>query len=145
MHGTNGSSDDPLFTIQAPTWLWENVRLHFDRWYMANKPGKYGIKIWAARDALSAYAWNIKVYTGKPTGEDNRKKKTELLYEANKTPKRSFFQILRGWDFLFYFSFFFVFLIGVPDTYSWVIIFVTRTKDISKFEVNRRVIQYVCD
>ncbi|XP_034048225.1 piggyBac transposable element-derived protein 1-like [Thalassophryne amazonica] len=31
-------------------------------------PAKYGIKIWAACDATSSYAWNLQVYTGKPDG-----------------------------------------------------------------------------
>lgn len=34
--------------------------------YIPSKPGKYGIKIWAACDAKSSYAWNMQVYTGKP-------------------------------------------------------------------------------
>ncbi len=33
--------------------------------YMPSKPGKYGIKIWAACDARSSYAWNMQIYTGK--------------------------------------------------------------------------------
>ncbi|KAJ8384204.1 hypothetical protein AAFF_G00207520 [Aldrovandia affinis] len=35
------------------------------RQYMPSKPGKYGIKIWAACDARSSYAWNMQIYTGK--------------------------------------------------------------------------------
>nr|XP_046255654.1 piggyBac transposable element-derived protein 4-like [Scatophagus argus] len=38
------------------------------RQYLPNKPGKYGIKIWAACDAKSSYAWNMQVYTGKLPG-----------------------------------------------------------------------------
>lgn len=38
------------------------------RQYMPSKPAKYGIKIWAACDAKSSYAWNLQVYTGKPPG-----------------------------------------------------------------------------
>ncbi|CAM4569943.1 unnamed protein product [Leuciscus chuanchicus] len=34
--------------------------------YMPSKPAKYGIKIWAACDARTSYAWNMQVYTGKP-------------------------------------------------------------------------------
>ncbi|CAK6968790.1 piggyBac transposable element-derived protein 4-like%2C partial [Scomber scombrus] len=34
--------------------------------YIPSKPGKYGIKIWAACDARRSYAWNMQVYTGKP-------------------------------------------------------------------------------
>ena len=33
--------------------------------YMPSKPSKYGIKIWAACDARTSYAWNMQVYTGK--------------------------------------------------------------------------------
>ncbi|KAK7120985.1 hypothetical protein R3I94_020837 [Phoxinus phoxinus] len=33
--------------------------------YMPSKPSKYGIKIWAACDSSSSYAWNMQVYTGK--------------------------------------------------------------------------------
>ncbi|XP_016384135.1 uncharacterized protein LOC107720816 [Sinocyclocheilus rhinocerous] len=33
--------------------------------YIQSKPGKYGIKIWAACDARSSYAWNLQIYTGK--------------------------------------------------------------------------------
>ncbi|XP_024151020.1 piggyBac transposable element-derived protein 4-like [Oryzias melastigma] len=35
--------------------------------YIPSKPGKYGIKIWAACDAKSSYAWNMQVYMGKPS------------------------------------------------------------------------------
>ncbi|KAL6489250.1 hypothetical protein MHYP_G00029910 [Metynnis hypsauchen] len=37
------------------------------RQYMPSKPGKYGIKIWAACDAKTSYAWNLQIYTGKST------------------------------------------------------------------------------
>ncbi|XP_044063746.1 piggyBac transposable element-derived protein 4-like [Siniperca chuatsi] len=30
-------------------------------------PSKYGIKLWVACDARSSYAWNMQVYTGKPS------------------------------------------------------------------------------
>ena len=43
------------------------------RQYMPNKPGKYGIKIWAACDAKSSYAWNMQVYTGKQPGGASEK------------------------------------------------------------------------
>ncbi|XP_056117511.1 piggyBac transposable element-derived protein 4-like isoform X1 [Rhinichthys klamathensis goyatoka] len=33
--------------------------------YMPSKPSKYGIKIWAACDSSSSYAWNMQIYTGK--------------------------------------------------------------------------------
>ncbi|XP_042609958.1 piggyBac transposable element-derived protein 4-like, partial [Cyprinus carpio] len=36
--------------------------------YMPSKPAKYGLKIWAACDARTSYAWNMQVYTGKPRG-----------------------------------------------------------------------------
>ena len=35
------------------------------RQYIPSKPGKYGIKIWAACDAKTSYAWNLQIYTGK--------------------------------------------------------------------------------
>ncbi|KAM4552412.1 piggyBac transposable element-derived protein 4-like [Odontesthes bonariensis] len=34
--------------------------------YIPSKPGKCGIKIWAACDARSSYAWNMQVYMGEP-------------------------------------------------------------------------------
>jgi hypothetical protein len=33
--------------------------------YMPKKPIRFGIKIWAAIDALSKYLWNFEVYCGK--------------------------------------------------------------------------------
>ncbi|XP_039471868.1 piggyBac transposable element-derived protein 4-like [Oreochromis aureus] len=36
------------------------------RQYMPKKPAKYGIKIWAACDVKTSYAWRLQVYTGKP-------------------------------------------------------------------------------
>lgn len=48
--------------------------------YMPSKPGKYGIKIWAACDARSSYAWNMQVYTGKPIdGRPEKKTKACVL------------------------------------------------------------------
>lgn len=41
--------------------------------YIPSKSGKYGIKIWAACDARSSYAWNMQVYTGKPAGAQSEK------------------------------------------------------------------------
>ncbi|KAL3999245.1 serine carboxypeptidase 1 [Sarotherodon galilaeus] len=35
------------------------------RQYMPKKTAKYGIKIWAACDAKTSYAWRLQVYTGK--------------------------------------------------------------------------------
>ena len=35
--------------------------------YIPNKPGKYGMKIWALCDASNAYLYNAKVYLGKET------------------------------------------------------------------------------
>lgn len=37
------------------------------RQYMPNKPGKYGLKIWAACDAKNSFAWNMQIYTRKYT------------------------------------------------------------------------------
>ncbi|KAL1279369.1 hypothetical protein QQF64_026042 [Cirrhinus molitorella] len=38
------------------------------RQFMPKKPARYGIKIWAACDAKSSYAYNMQIYTGKPPG-----------------------------------------------------------------------------
>ncbi|XP_033960769.1 piggyBac transposable element-derived protein 4-like [Pseudochaenichthys georgianus] len=38
------------------------------RQYIPSKPARYGIKIWTACDAVSSYAWNMQMYTGKPEG-----------------------------------------------------------------------------
>ncbi|XP_031594040.1 piggyBac transposable element-derived protein 4-like [Oreochromis aureus] len=38
------------------------------RQYMPKKPAKYGIKIWAACDTKTSYAWRLQVYTGKAAG-----------------------------------------------------------------------------
>lgn len=49
--------------------------------YMPNKPGKYGIKIWAACDARNSYAWNMQIYTGKAASgipEKNQGKRVVL-------------------------------------------------------------------
>ncbi|KAL4008155.1 hypothetical protein ACER0C_002007 [Sarotherodon galilaeus] len=35
--------------------------------YLPSNPGKCGIKVWVACDARSSYAWNMQVYTGKPS------------------------------------------------------------------------------
>lgn len=43
--------------------------------YIPSKPGKYGIKIWAACDSKSSYAWNMQIYTGKPA--DGRPEKNQ--------------------------------------------------------------------
>ena len=49
--------------------------------YIPSKPGKYGIKIWAACDARSSYAWNMQVYTGKPvTGRPKKNKACVLCW-----------------------------------------------------------------
>src|SRR4029434_2367522 len=42
--------------------------------YIPSKPAKYGVKIWAASDATSSYAWNLQVYKGKPDGGRPEKK-----------------------------------------------------------------------
>ncbi|GLD62735.1 piggyBac transposable element-derived protein 4-like protein [Lates japonicus] len=51
------------------------------RQYMPSKPGKYGIKIWAACDAKNSYAWNMQIYTGKSASgvpEKNQGKRVVL-------------------------------------------------------------------
>lgn len=37
--------------------------------YIPKKPAKYGIKIWAAFDAKTSYAWRLQVCTGRAAGE----------------------------------------------------------------------------
>ncbi|KAI4886808.1 hypothetical protein NFI96_022436 [Prochilodus magdalenae] len=44
------------------------------RKYMPSKPGKNGIKIWAACDAKTSYAWNLQIYTGKSASSIPEKK-----------------------------------------------------------------------
>ncbi|KAE8296805.1 hypothetical protein D5F01_LYC05571 [Larimichthys crocea] len=51
------------------------------RQYIPSKPGKYGIKIWAACDAKNSYAWNLQIYTGKAASgipEKNQGKRVVL-------------------------------------------------------------------
>ncbi|XP_040574628.1 piggyBac transposable element-derived protein 4-like [Lepeophtheirus salmonis] len=40
------------------------------RQYIPSKPAKYRIKVWAACDAVSSYAWNMQIYTGKLSGDN---------------------------------------------------------------------------
>ncbi|XP_047460931.1 piggyBac transposable element-derived protein 4-like [Mugil cephalus] len=50
--------------------------------YMPSKPGKYGIKIWAACDARSSYAWNMQVYMGKHnTGKAEKKQGMRVVLD----------------------------------------------------------------
>nr|XP_023659147.1 piggyBac transposable element-derived protein 4-like [Paramormyrops kingsleyae] len=37
--------------------------------YMPRKPGKYGLKLWVASDSATSYAYNVQIYTGKPSTE----------------------------------------------------------------------------
>ncbi|KRZ08871.1 PiggyBac transposable element-derived protein 4 [Trichinella zimbabwensis] len=37
------------------------------RQYMPKKPAKYGIKFWVTCCSKSSYAWNMQIYTGKPS------------------------------------------------------------------------------
>ncbi|XP_051783376.1 piggyBac transposable element-derived protein 4-like, partial [Erpetoichthys calabaricus] len=51
------------------------------RQYIPSKPGKYGIKIRAACDARTSYAWNLQIYTGKAASgipEKNQGKRVVL-------------------------------------------------------------------
>lgn len=43
------------------------------RQYMPSKPAKYGIKIWAACDSETSYAWQMQVYTGKSVSGNQEK------------------------------------------------------------------------
>ncbi|XP_071390069.1 piggyBac transposable element-derived protein 4-like [Centroberyx affinis] len=63
----------PLFYNPGPNVTIDEQLMPFRgrcpfRQYIPSKPAKYGIKIWAACDATSSYAWNLEVYTGKPDG-----------------------------------------------------------------------------
>ncbi|XP_029900733.1 piggyBac transposable element-derived protein 4-like [Myripristis murdjan] len=49
------------------------------RQYMPSKPGKYGIKIWAACDARTSYAWNLQIYTGKDASGIPEKKQGKRI------------------------------------------------------------------
>ena len=50
--------------------------------YIPSKPGKYGIKIWAACDARSSYAWNMQVYSVKPvTGRPEKKQGMRVVLD----------------------------------------------------------------
>ncbi|TWW67475.1 UDP-glucuronosyltransferase 1-6 [Takifugu flavidus] len=46
----------------------QNKPVSMEQGPLPSKPAKNGIKIWAACDATSSYAWNLQVYTGKPDG-----------------------------------------------------------------------------
>ncbi|KAL3969261.1 leucine-rich repeat-containing G protein-coupled receptor 6 [Sarotherodon galilaeus] len=63
----------PLFYNPGPNVTIDEQLMPFRgrcpfRQYIPSKPAKYGIKIWAACDTTSSYAWNLQVYTGKPDG-----------------------------------------------------------------------------
>ncbi|KAM4016931.1 LOW QUALITY PROTEIN: piggyBac transposable element-derived protein 4-like [Anomaloglossus baeobatrachus] len=51
------------------------------RQYMPSKPGKYGIKIWAACDAKTSYAWNLQIYTGKSASGIRKKQGTRVVLD----------------------------------------------------------------
>lgn len=55
--GPNVTIDEQLMPFRGRCPFWQ---------YIPSKPAKYGIKIWAACDTTSSYAWNLQVYTGKP-------------------------------------------------------------------------------
>ncbi|XP_037550296.1 piggyBac transposable element-derived protein 4-like [Nematolebias whitei] len=54
--GQEVTVDERLLPFRGKCPFWQ---------YMPSKPGKYGIKIWAACDAKTSYAWNLQIYTGK--------------------------------------------------------------------------------
>ncbi|KAL1232359.1 PiggyBac transposable element-derived protein [Trichinella spiralis] len=41
--------------------------------YMPKKPAKYGNKFWVACCSKSSYAWNMQIYTGKPSSGTREK------------------------------------------------------------------------
>ncbi|KAL3983487.1 M-phase phosphoprotein 8 [Sarotherodon galilaeus] len=52
------------------------------RVYIPSKPGKFGIKIWVACYARSSYAWNMQVYTGKPsTGREEENQAMHVVLD----------------------------------------------------------------
>src|SRR4029434_991827 len=54
------------------------------RHYIPSKLAKYGIKIWAACDATSSYAWNLEVYIRKPDEDALRKKSKNRPVNSSK-------------------------------------------------------------
>ena len=46
-------------------------RLGFKQ-FMKDKPVKSGIKLWVCADAVTAYCYNLEVYTGKHRGQINK-------------------------------------------------------------------------
>ena len=48
--------------------------------YIPSKPGKYGVKVWAACDAKNGYVCNAQIYSGKsgPTPEVNQGQRVVL-------------------------------------------------------------------
>ncbi|KAM4031867.1 LOW QUALITY PROTEIN: piggyBac transposable element-derived protein 4-like [Anomaloglossus baeobatrachus] len=47
--------------------------------YMPSKPGKYGIKLWAACDEKTSYAWNLQIYIGKSASGIPEKKQGKCV------------------------------------------------------------------
>lgn len=57
------------------------------RQYIANKPAKYGIKIWALVDARIFYTYNLEIYAGKqPTGPHKLSNKVHDVVKRLATP-----------------------------------------------------------
>lgn len=54
--GPEVTLDERLLPFRGKCPFWQ---------YIPSKPGKYGIKVWAACDAKTSYAWNLQIYTGK--------------------------------------------------------------------------------
>src|SRR4029434_8385466 len=54
------------------------------REHKPSNPEKYGIKIWAACDATSSYAWNLEVYIRKPDEDALRKKSKNRPVNSSK-------------------------------------------------------------
>lgn len=53
---------------------------------MPSKPARYSIKIWAACDAVSSYALNIEIYSGKPEGgAAERKQETRVALDMSQS------------------------------------------------------------
>ncbi|XP_056092518.1 piggyBac transposable element-derived protein 4-like [Rhinichthys klamathensis goyatoka] len=53
--------------------------------YIPSKPAKYGIKIWAACDSQTSYAWQMQVYTGKSvSGQPEKNQGMRVVLDVTK-------------------------------------------------------------
>ncbi|XP_071056574.1 piggyBac transposable element-derived protein 4-like [Onthophagus taurus] len=52
--------------------------------YIPSKPGKYGIKIWAACDSKTSYAYNCQIYIGKTADQRERNQGKRVVLDPSK-------------------------------------------------------------